>query len=140
MLVYTHLGEPPDARPGVPAPIELARGQAARRLGLTAPSFRDTTTDAKIGVPPDGEITLVPDIRGVVFTPERQTFRWIHDVHEHTFELEAQLELEGQIARGRLSAYLGVLLLAEVDRAIRVDASLPEHGGPARRADHGKGV
>jgi serine/threonine protein kinase len=125
MLVFTHLGDPAESTPGVPTPTEKVRERAAQRLGDLASSFRGTTTDAKHGVPAEGEITLVPDVPGIDFTPGRQTFRWTDEVHEHAFELEARPELDGQVARGRLAAYLGVLLLAEVDLAIRVDASVP---------------
>jgi serine/threonine protein kinase len=131
MLVFTHLGDPPDPRPGAPTPTEKVRERAAQKLGLLAALFRDTTTDAKHGVPAEGEITLIPDIPGIDFTPERQTFRWTMEVHEHSFELDARSELDGRIARGRLAAYLGVLLLAEVDLAIRVDAAVPAQDQPA---------
>ena len=124
MLVFTHLGERPDAPLWMPTPIEQVRDRARRTLGPAADVFRDTTTDAKLGVPREGEITLVPQVPGVDFTPERHVFRWVDDVHEHAFELEASSALDGRVARGRLTAYLGVLLLAEVDLSIAADAEM----------------
>jgi serine phosphatase RsbU (regulator of sigma subunit) len=44
------------------------------------------------------------------------------DVHREEFDLRASSGLDGTTARGRLSAYLGAILLAEVDFAIKVDS------------------
>lgn len=133
MLVFTHRGDRPPDQPDAPLPIEQVRHRAGQLLGADARLFRDTTTDAKHAVPAYGEITLVPRVHGIAFTPERQTFRWAATVHEHRFELTAEPELDGQVARGSLTAYLGVLLLAEIDLAIRVDAAAPtqERAEPA---------
>ena len=127
MLVFTHLADlPPDAPEGARAPIEQVRDEARRALGGAIDAFRDTTADARQDVPREGEITLVPSIAGIEFNPDRRTFRWVEDVQQERFLLRAGAPLDGRVARGRLSAYLGVVLLAEVDLAIRVDASAPE--------------
>ena len=125
MLVFTHRGDRPPDAPDAPLPIEQVRSRASQLLGPDARLFRDTTTDAKHSVPAYGEITLVPRMDGIDFAPERHTFRWVSEVHEHRFELTARPELDGHVARGSLTAYLGMLLLAEVDLAIRVESSAP---------------
>lgn len=127
MLAFMHLADPPpDAPPDAPSPLEQVHSLADRTLGSQLKRFRDSTTDARHDVPREGEITLVPTIAGIEFNPDRRTFRWVQDVQQEGFLLRAGAELDGQLARGRLSAYLGVVLLAEVDLVIRVDASQTE--------------
>src|SRR5262249_52898290 len=63
---------------------------------------------------------FVPAVPGVEFNPPRYTFHWTEAVHRAEFRLRAVPDLVGQTARGRLSVFLGDLLLAEVSLAIRV--------------------
>ena len=124
MLVFAHLAERrPDAPKAEADPIEQVRAQARQVLGARAKEFRDTSVDSRQAVPREGEITLLPDVPGVEFNPERRIFRWIEDVHREEFRLRASPGLDGMVARGRLSAYLGAILLAEVDLVIRVDST-----------------
>jgi hypothetical protein len=124
MLSFVHLA---DRRPGAPAtmpdPIEQVRQEAEQFLGERSKEFRETSADALQAIPQEAEITLVPDIPGIAFNPERRTFRWLEDVHREEFRLKASPELDGTTARGHLMAYLGAILLAEVDLAIRVDST-----------------
>jgi len=137
MLAFAHLAE---RRPGAPKdepdPIEQVRRQAALILGQQADEYRDTTTDSRQAIPREGEITFLPDIPGIKFNPERRVFCWFEDVHREEFRLQASPELDGRIARGRLSVYLGMILLAEVDLAIRVDRNQtrPPHSEPAQES------
>ena len=61
----------------------------------------------------------------MTFNPERRIFRWQEDVHREEFRLRADPDLDGRTARGRLRVYLGMIILAEVDLALRVDATAP---------------
>ena len=127
MLAYVHLADSrPDAPPDAPTPLEQVQALADRALGSELERFRGTTADATQDVPREGEITIIPTVAGVEFNPERRTFKWVQDVQEERFLLRAGPALHGRTARGRVSAYLGVLLIAEVDLAIRVDAALVE--------------
>jgi serine/threonine protein kinase len=122
MLAFAHLAERrPDSPKDEPDPIERVRRQAARILGKRSHEYRNTTTDSRHAVPQAGEITFLPSIPGIEFDPERRVFRWLTDEHGEEFQLRASPELHGQTARGRLSVYLGMILLAEVDLAISVD-------------------
>jgi hypothetical protein len=124
LIAFAHLADRrPDTPQDEPDPMDRVRAQAKQILGTHATEFRDTTVDARRAVPRRGEITLLPHAPGIEFNPERRTFHWLEDIHHEEFRLRAAAELEGTTARGRLSVYLGVILLAEVDLAIKVDSS-----------------
>jgi hypothetical protein len=74
-------------------------------------------------MPKESEITLVPDVPGVSFNPPSRTFRWEKDVHREEFDLRADAALDGKVARGAISAYLGVILIARIDLAITVTSA-----------------
>jgi hypothetical protein len=114
---------PPPARPGAPTPLEQVRELAHRALGPQTPDYRERTADARHGVPRESEITLIPSMPGVEFNPDRRTFRWVQDVQQESFLFRAAAHLDGTMARGRLSAYLGVVLIADVDLAITIDST-----------------
>ncbi len=124
ILAFVHLADRrPDAPAEVPDPITQVRAQAEGLLGPTAKDFRNTTIHATQAIPQGAEITLLPDVPGIEFNPERRVFRWMKDVHREEFDVRAPAGPDGTIARGRLSAYLGVILLAEVNLAIKLDSS-----------------
>ena len=126
LLAFAHLAERrPDAPPDEPDPLAQVKAQAEQLLGARLADFDDPRSDSRFGVPQDGEITFLPEIPGVTFNPERRIFRWQEDVHREEFRLRADPDLEGRTARGRLRVYLGMIILAEVDLALRVDAAAP---------------
>lgn len=143
LLAFVHLAEnPPDAPSGLPAPLDRVRDRAERELGPEFGGYRERTADARQSLPRESEITLVPMMPGVEFNPERRTFRWVQDVQEEAFLFRAGAHLDGSVARGRLSAYLGMILVADVPLAITVDGSVspgaPERAEPVGAAAYRK--
>ena len=138
MIAFAHLEERrPDAPESEPDPIEQVREQAKQILGTQMTNYRDVIADGRQSIPRAGEITFLPDVAGIEFNPERKVFQWLEDVHREEFRLQAKPELDGRTARGRLSVYLGVTLIAEVHLAIKVDGigrPLPA-GHPAETAE-----
>jgi serine/threonine protein kinase len=125
LLTFMHLADRrPDAPPHTPSPSEQVQILAERALGSEAKDFHSRTADARQGVPRESEVTLVPSMPGVEFNPPRRVVRWVQDVQQETFLLRASPSLDRTMARGRLSAYIGVLLIAEVDLTIQVDSAL----------------
>ena len=125
MLAFMHLADRrPEAPAAEPDPIEQVHAEARRVLGDQVAAFRDASADGRRGLPRDGEITLVPDVLGVEFNPPRRTFSWVEDVHREEFRLRAGPSLDGQVARGRLVAYFGVIIVAEIDLSILIDSSV----------------
>ncbi len=130
----------PAAPEGESDPIEQVRQQAALALGTQIKDYRDTTTDSRQAVPDEGELTFLPSVPGITFNPDRRVFRWLEDVHCEELRLKAAAELDGTTARGRLSVYLGSILLAEVEMAIKVDSQFRALGTKPESAqvDHAR--
>ena len=141
LLAFAHLAERrPDAPPDEPDPLAQVKAQAEQLLGARLGDYDDPRSDSRFGVPQDGEITFLPEIPGVTFNPERRVFRWQEDVHREEFRLRADPEVNGRTVRGRLRVYLGMIILAEVDLALRVDAAAPPATvpGPPAAPDHAR--
>lgn len=125
MLAFAHLSERrADAPANEPDPVEEVRRQADRVLGQHVGQYQKTTQDTVEAVARSGEITFVPDVPGIEFNPPYRTFAWQESVHREEFHLKASAELNDKTAKGRLSVFLGSLLLAEVNLSIGVDGSL----------------
>jgi len=122
LLVFAHLEElPPDAAPGEPDPVTEVEEQARQVLGGLTPSYSDLTEDSRHAVPHESEITFLPEVPGVEFNPSRRTFLWEEAVHREEFRMRAAASLDGQLARGRLSIFLGSILLAELTLRVKVE-------------------
>jgi cell division protein FtsB len=123
LLAFAHLSErPPDAPPGTPDPVEEVYRQARQVLGAQAKDYQDVTQDSRLAVPREGELTLVPEMPGVTFNPPRRSFLWTEPVHREEFRLKAGAALDGKTVRGRLTVFLGAVILADVPLTLRVDA------------------
>jgi len=107
--------------PSEPDPVEEVTRLATQVLGDDSEDYQVITEDSSQPVPKEGEITLVPDFEGIEFNPRQRTFRWTEAVHREEFRFRAESALDGQTVRGRLSAYVGVVLIADVNLAIRVE-------------------
>jgi serine/threonine protein kinase len=124
MLAFAHLSErPPDAGVDEPNPIEEVQRQARQALGEKLDEYRAGIQDSQHPVPRQGELTFVPEVPGVEFNPPSRSFVWEEAVHREEFRLRASPELDGQTARGRLTVFLGAIILAEVNLSIPVDNS-----------------
>ena len=141
LLAFAHLSKRrADAPPGEPDPVEEVRRQAERLLAERADEYQDVTQDSGHSVPRDGEITFLPEIPGFQFNPPRRVFRWVESVHSEHFRFRASAALDGRTARGRLTVFLGGIILAEVTLSVRVDSrhAAPPTSTPALRADHAR--
>lgn len=124
LLAFAHLSEKPlDAADDDLDPLAEVQRQAQQLLGEQLDQYQDLTQDSRLAVPREGELTFVPEVAGVRFNPPRRTFLWQEPVHREEFRLQAGGELNGKTARGRMTVYLGNLVLAELTLAFRVDAS-----------------
>ena len=129
LLAFAHLSDRrPDASPADPDPVQEVRRQAEAMLAEDAASYSSLTQDSSHAVPQEGELTFAPVIAGVEFNPPRRTFLWQEDVHREEFRMRAAPSLEGQVARGRLTVFLGSIIIADVSLSVRVggeEASRP---------------
>ena len=114
--------------------LGLPQDEAERMLGPRHESYRKTTDDSRLAIPREGEITFVPKIPGIECNPPTRSFLWKDglSVHLETFELRAvQISDVPGIARGRVTVFLGHLILAEVAISIRI--SEPRGSGAIAR-------
>jgi serine/threonine protein kinase len=145
MLIFTHLDERPEWLDVNEAPpLEQVEDEAHRILGDRLESYRKITEESRLTVRREGEITLVPEMQGIEFNPRKRSFLWKDGlcVHLETFELRARPDfVVPTLVRGRVTIFLGHLILAEVALSIRVNQSkapaalarLPSESSSARR-------
>ncbi len=131
LLAFAHLDELPEGS-NQPDPIEEVERQAAAILGPLQERYKQTVQDSSQAVPKEGELTFVPEITGCEFNPPRQVIRWVESVHKVEFRLRASLSQDGKMVRGRMSIFLGAILLAEIPLRISVDSRHQDQmdGGP----------
>ncbi|MBV8102395.1 MAG: TIR domain-containing protein [Verrucomicrobia bacterium] len=124
MLVFTHIDEAPDQAPDELTPAQEVSERAQRILAEEFESYRQLATDSQFPVPREGEVTLIPEVPKVTFNPPRRSFIWATDlrVHDESFLVRAPNDLTGSLARGRLSIFLGHLLLADIAITFRIES------------------
>lgn len=133
MLVFAHLDAlPADARPGTPDPIEEVQRQARALLGNTS-AYGQQTVDTDQPVPREGFLLVVPHADGVEFNPPTAAFQWLESVHREEFRLRARPGTVGKTIRGRVTVFLGAIILAEVPLTLRVGAPGVSTASPPER-------
>lgn len=126
-LAFAHLSERRhDSPPNEPDPVREVERKAREILREATDEYCRVTEDSGQAVPREGSITFVPAVTGVQFNPPSRTFQWQEPVHCEEFRLRAQPSVDGRQARGRLSVFLGSILLAELSLSIRVDSGHQE--------------
>lgn len=136
LLAYAHLTEPRDDEDGVD-PIAQVQKDAERIMrDQNLINYRQGSEDSLVAVPRKGEISFVPFISGIEFNPSRASFYWEESVHRQDFRMRAPAALDGKTARGRMSVFLGTILLAEINLTVQVSSDsqevLTEREKPAR--------
>lgn len=128
LLAYAHLDAlPKDAPPEEVEPLEAVKADAIRTLGDQIRRFANVTQDSTHAVPREGELTFVPDIPGAECNPARQSIRWMEQYHRVEFRVRASADSAGQVLRGRLSVFLGAILLADVPLRLQVNSLADPH-------------
>jgi len=125
MLVFTHIDEAPDQTPDEMTPAQEMSERAQRILAEEFESYRQLAADSQFPVPRESEVTLIPEVPKVTFNPPRRSFIWATDlrVHDESFLVRAPNDLIGSLARGRLSIFLGHLLLADIAITFRIESA-----------------
>jgi serine/threonine-protein kinase len=137
LLAFAHLAQ---RRPGSPAtepePVEEVERQAKQVLAeVKQLDYQHTTQDGTAALAAEDEITFVPRGEGLEFNPPRRSFLWKESVHREEFRLKALSSHEGKVARGRLTVFLGRLIIADVNFGIRV-SSVDARKEEPRARDH----
>jgi len=122
LLAFAHLtARRPGADADEPDPLEEVKAQAERLLGNQTANYDDVKQSSTQPVPHGGELTFVPVVQGIEFSPPRRTFNWRKSVHREEFDMWVASEIADQTLSGRLTVFLGSLVIAEVALVITVD-------------------
>lgn len=116
------LGSFEGANAGAPDIQSTSTGENAHTDSQSRVEFIDT----------DGRVTFVPSVHGMEFNPPSITFQWTEKIHREGFQMRASAQLDRQTARGRLSVFIGGILLAEVPLSVHVDG---RYEAPSVEAD-----
>ncbi len=126
LVAFAHLAERRPGEDDLPDPVEEVKRQAQQVLGERAQAYQPVTQDAGAAIPAEGELTFVPELPGIEINPPRRTFSWLEPVHREEFRMRAGAELHGKTVRGRLTVFLGAIVIAEITLSVKVDAARPE--------------
>ncbi len=127
LLAYAH----------VPEAFDAVQEDSRTRLGAAAASYGKGKGEATTVIKRGAEITVVPELPGCRFNPERASFTWLKDWHRAEFEVRAEPEqpgyAEGQAVNGRVAFYVGPVLVGEVKIWAHVSETAEEQraGQPA---------
>ena len=131
LLVFAHLAaKRPDAPDEEPDPLEEVERQAHQVLGDDIRNYQERSQDSSQAVPREGVITFRPIIPGAIVNPPERSFAWLEPVHREDFRIGASAR--GTL-RGRLTVYLGAIILAEVNLTIPVGTEDSDSAAPPKR-------
>jgi hypothetical protein len=86
---------------------------------------------AHVPLPKGTLLRVSPQVRGVVFNPPAQEVRWLEDLQQVAFRLQATSEAAGQAMLGAVEVHAGPLLVAQVPLSIHVRSA----GEPQERPE-----
>jgi serine/threonine protein kinase len=110
-----------------PDPLDEVQRQAQQMLERASGGDAEAPISAGRGVPHQSALTFVPMAEGIEFMPSRKTIRWREGVQRAEFRLRAGAG-PGGLRRGRVSVYLGALLIGDVPLQLRVSPDAPDTG------------
>jgi serine/threonine protein kinase/thiol-disulfide isomerase/thioredoxin len=123
VLAFAHLSKRrDDAAEDEPDPLAEVKRQAERLLGEQRSDYNDVKEPGKQAIPRGGELTFVPFVRGLSFSPPIRNFCWRKSVHREEFDVLATREVDGQTLSGSVTVFLGSIVIAEVGLTISVDS------------------
>lgn len=114
-----------------PDPLDEVQRQAEQMLEQAGPSECELPIQRGRGVRHESSLTFVPTAPGIEFIPPCRTIRWREGVRRAEFQLRAGAGAQG-LRRGRVSVYLGALLIGDVPLQLRVSADAPSSGEEER--------
>jgi len=123
LLAFAHLSKRrDDAAEDEPDPVEEMKEQAARILGKQREDYSDVNEPSRREIPRGGELTFVPVAPGITFSPAQRSFNWRKSLHREEFDLWASRDFDEQTINGRLTIFLGSIIIAELALTISVDS------------------
>jgi TIR domain len=110
LSVYVHLGR-------LQAEADQRIADESRWFGLRPAGSKAA---AHVPLPKGTSLRVRPELRGVVFNPPAQEVRWLEDLQQVAFRLQATSEVVGRAVLGAVEVHAGPLLVAQVPLSIYV--------------------
>jgi hypothetical protein len=110
LSVYLHLSR-------LQAEVDQHIADESQRFGLQPASSSEA---ALVRLPKGTQLRVRPEVPGIGFDPPVQEVRWLEDIQQVDFRLQALPHTAGRAVRGAVEAYVGPLLVAQVPLSIRV--------------------
>ncbi|MEP7284500.1 MAG: toll/interleukin-1 receptor domain-containing protein [Chloroflexota bacterium] len=104
LLVYAH----------IESALSKVQADAARFKAEMGDTPRQAQSSAPAKLARGTEITIVPEMDGVIFNPERITFKWVEDLHRADFRLKVAQALAGTAGAGTATIFVGPLIVATI--------------------------
>ncbi len=113
LLVYAH----------IEAAMGKVQADATRFKDEMAGEPREVRGSTPAKLARGTEITVLPQIDGVEFNPERVTFKWVEDFHRAEFRMRAKKELADTASNGTITIFVGPLIVATIKLAMLFNAN-----------------
>jgi TIR domain len=120
LLVYVHLSR-------LQAEADRRIADESQWFGLHPASSKAA---AHVPLPKGTQLRISPDVPGVVFNPTALEVRWLEDLQQVAFRLQATPEAAGHTVLGAVEVYAGPLLVAQVPLSIHVRGADEPHERP----------
>ncbi|MBE7512598.1 MAG: toll/interleukin-1 receptor domain-containing protein [Anaerolineales bacterium] len=118
LLVYTHID----------AALDKVRRDADRFKAEMGGNPREAKASPPAKLARGTEISIVPACEGVIFNPERVTFKWAEDMHRADFRFRARTDMADLAGNIIVSIFVGALIVGTIKLGIlftEADAAPP---------------
>lgn len=131
-LAFAHRGPATPEEPDHAAEVEA---QAQTILGASFEEYANARQESSAALPREGTITVVPSVDGLEFNPRQRSFVWQEPVHREEFRARAVAAGPAGIRRGRITFFLGALVVAEINVKVSVAPVSEAAARPAMTTD-----
>jgi hypothetical protein len=118
-LAFAYRGPGPDN----PDPAEEVERQARAILGSKFEEYSQATQESAAALPRESTIIIVPSVPELEFNPKQRYFVWQEPVHREEFRARALTSSVGETLRGKVTVFLGALVIAEINVKVVVVAA-----------------
>lgn len=103
--------------PDEPDPAIEVERQARATLGaeFDDDKYVEARQESAAALPRESTITIIPEVTGLKFNPPQRSFIWQEPVHREEFRASASPDSVDQTLRGKITVFLGALVLAEIN-------------------------
>ena len=101
-------------------PAEEVERQARAILGDKFDEYKQLVQESSSALPRESTITVVPNVQGLEFNPPQRSFVWQEPVHREEFRVRSSPNCDGEILRGRITFFLGALVIAEINLSVKI--------------------